>query len=237
MKGVKHRLLEAGNIDRMVRADMFRLLERYYADVSFEQFCADLVEKDHVFSFWYGNRLIGFSTVMCKPQAEPVKAVYIFSGDTVIDEDFWGGKFLQAAFSRYLFKTKRANLFRPVFWMLISKGYKTYLMMRRNFPMSFPSPYRQIPRHMKSVRDEYYAGKFGSAYRAQTGLIVFDRSQGAVRGDLAVPPGKALEDADVAHFVRCNPDYERGDELACVAEIRLRDCLALVPKYLLGKKK
>lgn len=237
MKGVKHRLLKAGDIDRTLRTEMFRLLDRYYTDVSFDKFCSDLEEKDHVFSFWFGKQLIGFSTVLRKRTEAPLKAVLIFSGDTVIDEDFWGGKFLQAAFSRYLLKTKRENPFRPVYWMLISKGYKTYLMMRRNFPVSFPNPDDEIPEHIKGVMDDYYALKFGQAYIRKPGLIQSDGVGGAVKGNLAVPSKEALKDPDISHFVASNPNYKRGDELACAALIRIRDLVALVPKYLLGKKR
>jgi len=230
MKAVRHLFLNAGNIDHNVREAMFALLHRYYDDVTPDRFATDLAEKDHVFSFWSGGDLVGFSTVMCR-RDHVSGADLIFSGDTVIREDFWGRKFLQSAFSQYLIMRKLLTPHRRLFWMLISKGYKTYLMMRRNFPRSFPNPHGEPPPRIKEVMDQYYSRRFGRAYQPAAGLISFETSMGTVRGDLALPPPGALEDPDIAHFVRCNPDYLRGVELACTAEIRLRDLAALVTKY------
>lgn len=230
MKAVRHVFLNAGKIDRHTSDAMYALLHRYYDHVMPGRFAADLAEKDHVFSFWSGGELVGFSTVMCR-RDDSCDADFIFSGDTVIREDFWGRKFLQSAFSRYLIMRKLLTPHRPLYWMLISKGYKTYLMMRRNFPQSFPNPHGQAPKRIKEVKDRYYSRKFGRAYDSDTGLIVFKACLGTVKGDVAVPSPEALRDPDIAHFVNCNPDFCRGVELACAAEIRLRDLAALVTKY------
>jgi hypothetical protein len=212
-------------------ADMFSLFERYYVDVSHAQFRSDLMEKTHVFMFWAGDELIGFSTIFRKRIPIVGDGIFLFSGDTVIREDFWGSKILQTTFLKYVTLTKLSNPLEPVYWMLISKGFKTYMMMRKNFGYSFPREGRAMPELLRSIRNRFYAWKYGEAYDARSGLITFERSHGAVRGQMAEPKPYQLKDTDVRYFLERNPAYKEGVELACVAKIRVADLIALIFGY------
>jgi hypothetical protein len=117
--------------------------------------------------------------------------------------------------------------------MLISKGFKTYLMMRRNFRWSFPSPSKRTPSGAQSVLDGFYLWKYGEAYDSGSGLITFETAKGAVKGATADPTASQREDPEVAHFLKLNPDYRKGVELACMAEIRVSDFIGHFPKYFL----
>ena len=228
-------LVPVGALSESNREEMYLLLERYYAGTSYEKFIADLSEKEHAFMFREGPRLVGFSTIVRQRIPELAKAIFVFSGDTVIDEEYWGGRFLQIAFGYYMFGTKLFNPLAPVYWMLISKGYKTYLMMRRNFYRSHPNYAEEMPRSIKHVMDGFYTKKFGPAYDPETGLIRPGDGCDAAKGDIADPPEKLKGDPEVMHYLNLNPDYKQGVELACLAEIRFADYGPIVRKYLLGK--
>lgn len=74
-----------------ILAEMYHLFERYYVDVSFEQFKIDIQEKTHVlFIRNKQNVLVGFSTIFRKKVPDVGKGVFMFSGDTVIREDYLG---------------------------------------------------------------------------------------------------------------------------------------------------
>lgn len=228
-------LVPVGAISEATKAEMYRLLERHYEGTSYEKFIADLSEKEHVFMFREGPRLVGFSTIVRQRIPELANAIFVFSGDTVIDEEYWGGRFLQIAFGYYMFGTKLFNPRVPVYWMLISKGVKTYLMMRRNFQLSHPNYSGETPRSIKHVMDGFYTLKFGQVYDPETGLIRFAGSGDAARGESADPPEKLKSDPDVMYYLNLNPDYKQGVELACLAEIRFADYGPIVRKYILGK--
>jgi hypothetical protein len=216
---------------------MYSLFEQYYVDVSFECFCSDLAEKTHLFIFRSNGRLAGFSTIFRKRFPAIGKHTYLFSGDTVLHEDFWGTKALQKSFFWYILCSKLRSPFQSVYWMLMSKGYKTYMMMRRNFSESYPRFDAPIPAALKSAMDAFYRLKFGEAYDPTQNLIRFRTSHGAVKGFLAAPAPGGQRNAEVAYFLRANPDYRNGTELACIAEIRFQDFLGHIAKYFLRIKK
>jgi hypothetical protein len=216
---------------------MYDLFEQYYVDVSFERFCSDLSEKTHLFCFHSNGHLVGFSSIFRKRLPSLGRATYLFSGDTVLHRDFWGAKALQKSFFWYILGSKLRSPFEPVYWMLMSKGYKTYLMMRRNFPNSFPRFDAPIPEKLKRAMDSFYRLKYGDAYDPDKNLIRFRTSHGAVKGLLAAPQPSATGNPEIAYFLQANSDYRTGAELACIAEIRFRDFLGHIAKYFLKTRK
>jgi DHA1 family tetracycline resistance protein-like MFS transporter len=214
------------------KRQMYALFARYYEDVNVAEFERDLAEKDHVLLFWDQDELAGFSTLLLKKPSG--RGLALFSGDTVLAEKHWGSKILQKSFTQFVVRTKLRYPFRKLYWMLISKGYKTYLLMRRNFPHSFPSVRGIIPEEMKHFKDAFYAEKFGAAFHVDSSCIHFSDPHGKVRGEIAVPDADALQNPEVQLFVSANPGYQRGDELACIAEIRGSDLLFILRKYVSG---
>lgn len=217
---------------------MFSIFEKYYSGVSFAQFCNDLSEKSHIFLFKNGdNEIIGFSTILQRQvQAGNKSATLLYSGDTVIEKHYWGKKFLQKSFFWYILKAKFKSLFQPVYWMLISKGFKTYLLMRKNFPASYPNSLGATPDDLQKIMNEFYGEKFGANYRPEKDLIEFSGESVHVKDNLACPQDKALQDEDVKFFLKKNPKYLVGQELTCIAEIRLRDFFAHILKFFVPKK-
>ncbi len=173
MKRVEKRTVSTRRLTEQEKRELYGLFEQYYVDVSFECFCTDLSEKTHLFIFRSNGRLVGFSTIFRKRFRSFGKATYLFSGDTVVHRDFWGSKALQKVFFWYILSSKIRSPFKPVYWMLISKGYKTYLMMRRNFANSFPRFDSPIPAKLKCAMDTFYRFKFGEAYDPEKNLIWF----------------------------------------------------------------
>jgi hypothetical protein len=226
-------ILAVADIEDSLKHELYRLFEKYYVDVSWEMFGRDLAEKTHVLLLWDRRRVAGFSTILKKRMPELGRGVFLFSGDTVMHRDYWGSKRLQMAFFRYIVASKLQAPFEPLYWMLISKGYKTYLLMRRNFPLSFPNGEAPTPEAFRKVADGFYRQRYGDAYSPASGLIRFETSHGAVRGTIAVPRAEDLEDPSIRFFADRNPDYARGVELACVAEIRFQDFARHLNKYFL----
>jgi hypothetical protein len=231
MAKVTSQVVSVSALEGSVRQEMIQLMEAHYDGVSHATFFQDLADKDHVFLFHSQGRLIGFSTILCRACPGIPRATILFSGDTVIDQAFWGRSFLQITFGRYVLEQKLKRPWQPLYWMLISKGYKTYLMMRRNYPWSFPQPGKEMPPRERQAMVRFYGDRFGTEFDPTTGLIRHSSGNYAVKEEWAEPPQELLSDPDLAHFVARNPDCREGVELACIAEIRLRDYLAIFWKY------
>lgn len=232
---VQSRILRVETLSDELKARMFKLFSEYYQDVTYEQFLADLAEKTHIFLFTDEQSLAGFSTIFRKKLPQVGSGLFLFSGDTVLRRDYWGSKLLQTAFFRFILESKLISPLQPVYWMLISKGFKTYLMMRRNFAVSFPALGAQTPEKIQNTMDRFYSWKFGQDYLPSEGVIRFKSAKGSVKGDLADPADHAIHDPEVRHFLSLNPGYRDGTELACIAEIRFSDFIGHIPKYFLPK--
>lgn len=221
-----------GPLDRDV---MFALMERYYEDVTRAQFDADLAGKQHVIRmFDAAGGLCGFSTIQLLPFVHEGREVLaVFSGDTVIDRACWGQKQLQRAFSAFLLRLRLTRR-GPLYWFLISKGFKTYLLMRHNL-RCYPNHAEPTPPAAQALLDHVARLKYPDHYDAQRGVISFPLPAGAVRSDYAQVSAADLEDPDIRFFVARNPGYARGDELCCLAEISLLPvCWALLRYALLA---
>ena len=235
MPKVQHRRKNVSDLSTKNHQEMFELFEQYYNDVSFEMFLSDLREKDHVFILRNEeNELIGFSTIFRRLMGKS-KHQYtaLFSGDTVIRKDYWGNKALQKAFFFYILESKILSGTRPLYWFLQSKGFKTYMMMRKNFSHSFPKVGQDTPKPLQNALNEFYQKKYSENFKEESGLIQFPSSKGAAKLEHCKPEEKHLTNNDIQFFIKKNPEYFKGDELACIAEIRYRDFLFHIPKYFL----
>ena len=237
MEKLRAQRLHTTQISDAQKHQMYELFEGYYKDVSYEGFCSDLAEKNCVLCFFaeqgLTSRLIGFSTQMQRTHTLPTghRVKYLFSGDTVMHHEYWGSKILQTSFFWFIVAEKFKSPFAPVYWMLMSKGYKTYLMMRRNFKNSYPSPFSEKNSKVKLAMDTFYTEKFGEFYCAKSGVIEFDVSHGAVKDAIAEPPLHVRKNPEIGFFLARNPEYSKGTELACIAEIRFSDFPLHIVKY------
>ncbi len=232
MAQVVSRTMATQAIGEADAAELFALFERYYVDVTFERFLADLREKTHALVFFapergrprrWPGRVVGFSTAVLGALPAAPGATFLFSGDTVVDAAWQGAGLLQRAFFQLMLRTRLRHPLGPVYWMLISKGFKTYLLMTHHFPRGFPRHDAATPPALARVMSAYYAARYPGSYDSATGVIDFGESHGAVRGRLAEPSPQALADPGVGFFLARNPGWRDGHELACIAEIRWRD--------------
>ena len=61
--------------------------------------------------------------------------------------------------------------------------------------------------------------KFGEYYNPETGLVKFPSSRGHLRQQWAEIKDSFREKPDIKYFLERNPEYYKGHELVCFAEI------------------
>lgn len=191
------------------------IFARFYDGADRQRFEADLDSKDHVFLLLAEGRLVGFSTV-CVERVGNV--VSIFSGDTVLEPEHHGAGALQWAFFQYIVRTKLLNPHRLVTWFLISKGYKTYLLLVRNFPTCWPRRDVQTPAWAHELLVTLAQRRFGEALDPATLVLTFPPgAHERLKPDVA--PVHAQQDPDIRFFVQANPGHAEGDELCCLGVV------------------
>lgn len=214
-------------IDRLTETDiktMYGLMCEYYEKVSEDNFRRDLGEKKRVILLLDSQGQIqGFSTILqTNLKAGGEEFIALYSGDTVLRREFWGNGALATAFGRYLMEVKLRHPWTNVYWFLISKGYKTYLLMTNNFPIHFPRFEMETPRRYRDVMNTFYESRFGACYKAHEKLIYFENSKSSyLKTSVAEIAEELRKNPRIAYFEKRNPKWEQGVELACVAKVTL----------------
>jgi hypothetical protein len=190
--------------------------------MEWERFNADLLEKETVLLMRNpdGGLVEGFSTAMTIDtfvDDVPIRAV--FSGDTIINKEFWGEKTLGVLWLQHVFNIKKTSGDRRVFWFLVSMGYKTYRLMRLFFKNYWPRHSAITPEFETTLINHLGRLKFAANFNPLNGVISFDGSREKLRCGVADVDESRIADKDIAFFIKRNPGWNKGNELVCVAEI------------------
>jgi hypothetical protein len=217
------------------KARMFTLMREYYDAVTEETFQTDLARKDFVILLRDRASLQGFSTLVSLRVTVGGKTVYgVFSGDTVIEKQYWGQQALPVAFLRRMFREKLKRPFTTLYWLLISKGYKTYLMMANNFAEHFPRYEMNTPPDRRAIVEAFYLKLFPEHYDPATGLIRFPASACRLKSGVAeISNEMTASNPRIAFFEKANPEWRNGVELACLARMTLATPLRYAAKALI----
>lgn len=220
-------------LDPATIAAMWSVFRQYYADISESRFLADLHEKQWVILLLdEGDRSVqGFSTIqVLRRRFEGREYLAVYSGDTIIHAAYWGQTALQAGFYRFLMRLMLSNPFTPVYWFLISKGFKTYLLVSRGCPDYWPRHDQPTPPRILGMLDQLASEKFGDAWQPATGILHFATPAGRLREGVAPISAELLSHPDIRFFAERNPGHAQGDELCCLARIDLKLALFYVGK-------
>lgn len=214
-------VLDVADISAGERRSMYALYERYYEGSSWDIFAADLATKDRVLLLHDDEGAVqGFSTLTVYERTfKGVPVRVIFSGDTVVDERHWGQQALAFAWLRLAGSLKAEQPDVPLYWLLISKGHRTYRYLpalSRNF---HPSLGGGASADLQPLLDVLAQERFGDAYDAHSGLVRFPESRGHLRAAYAGVPEPHRRRPEVAFFLERNPGYVHGDELVCLCEL------------------
>ncbi|WP_264486413.1 hypothetical protein [Luteolibacter arcticus] len=197
---------------------MHALMTRHYEAVPRARFDADLAEKDEVVMLHDDvGALRGFTTLAWNPAGELPEGDILFSGDTIIDESCWGTQELVRAFCQRA-GAWRATSGRRLFWLLISKGHRTYLYLPLFARRFHPHP-EHVEQEWQDIAARVAETMFGDSWQEREGVVRFAESHGHLRGDLADDTRGKQDNPWVRFFLERNPRYDQGEELVCLTEM------------------
>ncbi|MBI3299065.1 MAG: hypothetical protein HYZ75_12925 [Elusimicrobia bacterium] len=220
MAGLRGEVRAVAGTDESLRRSLHELFIRHYDNVSWEVFSADFAEKDFVILLRRAadGAAAGFSTQkVLRGERGGDEARILFSGDTVIDKAAWGEQELVKAWCRLAGAVKSQEPNSPLHWLLICKGYRTYLYLPLFFDEYWPRREAPTPPEEQALIDDFGRWKFGPAYK--DGLLRFAAPKGNLTPELAAVPSGRREDPRVKFFLERNPGYAAGDELVCLTEV------------------
>jgi hypothetical protein len=212
--------------------DMYALFAGFYENTDAPTFQRDLSRKDGVILVRERRTraIRGFTTVKKVPLWDGRQdAVGVFSGDTILDPACWGDRTLKDGFTRYLLNLWLRSMGVPLYWLLISKGYKTYLLLAKNFRSYFPRHDRPNDPRLQRLAQDYAHKLFPGKFDPARGVLDFGTGAQRLREEVApITPDMRRQHAAIGYFEQCNPGWREGNELPCVAEISI----ALLAPYL-----
>ena len=203
--------------------EMYGLMTREFLGMRRERFMRDLSEKDAVMLLHDSERgsIVGFSTLMTFGVDIPERNVKIvFSGDTAVHESYRASSGFGHEIGKYFLRSIERFPEHEIYYVLISKGWRTYRIMPFTFVHFAPAPGMPVATADQAVLDAFGRAKYPHSYCAKSGTIPGgEDAQRLIPGSIdAEPP--ARPDAMVDFFLRKNPAYLSGTELVCVAPVR-----------------
>ena len=225
---MKARLIARNMLASHDEDDMLSLLKTQFSGVSRESFMSDLASKNWVVLLRETTGgLLGFSTLALYRTRFEAEAIWVvFSGDTVIDPAAWQRGCLAQVWWPSMLELQRRTGAEPLYWLLISSGYRTYRLLPALARRFHPNRRGPTPDRESRLMAHLAAERFGSQYDAARGVVHPDIPY-QLRGGLKGIPPDRLSDPDVAFFAERNPGQESGDELVCIARIAPDNLTAL----------
>jgi hypothetical protein len=202
--------------------EMHTLFNRYYRNADFKTFRSDLDKKNGaiIIREKKTRRIVGFSTILeMKMRINGKRLIGIFSGDTIVEDTYWGKNPLNFEMVKYMTKQLILHPFTPIYWFLISKGYKTYLLLANNFVNYYPH-FKRENKQLADIATAYSSYLFGDYFDPKKKILDFGKEYQSLKGGVAeITADMCQRFPKIAFFNERNPTWDRGTELPCVGAI------------------
>ncbi len=230
---IKGKFIETKELPATMAREMYHIPDRYFGNVSWKTFKEELYAKDYVILIESveEERIVGFSTQMLFTAflgEEEVSVIY--SGDTIIDQKYWGTRELPLQFWNLSRAVAKTNGGKRIFWMLISKGIRTYRFLPVFFRCFYPTYREPVPDKYQAFMDFIGAYVFPDRYDKNTGLVKSSGKHQYLKAQFH-PPVEKTNNPHNAYFYKRNPNYKQGDELLCITEMKIENIQPPLQKY------
>jgi len=141
----------------------------------------------------------------------------IYTSHVLLRPEARGRNVLQKIGFRCFLAERLRHPFRRIYWFFDTFGWKSYLLLPRNFRHWWPRHDRPTPQREQTLIDRLATRIYGADWRPAQGIVM--RS-----GHKRLRPGTApLEGVrpspDVDFFIRANPGHAEGDMLVCLCPL------------------
>lgn len=219
-------LKSVSDVNSKTKNQMFHLLDAHFHNVQRENFEKDLATKDFVFLLQDPNEetLLGFSTQQLLKTAKGERVV--FSGDTIVDPSAWRSVEFPRAWGLWMLNLLNQEPLLPLYWLLISKGHRTYRFLPTFFLDYSPSIHRGYTSHEKEIISDVGKTLFGENLVQNDQGYFFVRATNHsqfLREHLIDSNSDRLNHREITFFERINPDYFKGTELVCLLKFSVEN--------------
>jgi len=216
---ITHTSKKVGDCSKEECEECFALLTKLFAGITKKDFLRDLSQKERIILLHDKeiSKIVGFSTLTTwKMKVGSEEVSLIFSGDTAVDPRARSATGLGLGLLGYFEDVMKRSQNR-VYYGLISKGWRTYRILDRFFQNYYPhysrsSQYKEVARIFgRTFFDDRFDERTGvlSSSSGDSPRVICDQ-------DVQLP---STNDRASQFFLEMNPNYRKGDELVCIAEV------------------
>lgn len=211
---------------------MYEIMEKHYDDTDYKVFLSDLLKKDYCLLLRDEKNMIqGFTTQKSLKFKVGGRQVFgVFSGDTIINKEHWGSIELFQAFANFYIEFGQEH--PEFFWFLISKGYKTYMMLPMFFKEYYPCCRRETPEYYQEIMDGFGEEMYKDTYNRNSGVIEYREKKDKLKTGVADIDEKHLRRPEIKFFVDKNPLFWQGNDLVCLVNFKTDNLLEKTRKIL-----
>lgn len=235
MKKIIGKRIHINELNEPLCESFFSIYQTYFKDVTYPTFKEHIGHKDAIIILSDKNNgdICGFSTLKLMVKEIEGKKVYgLFSGDTIIDKDYWGEQELVREFSRYAGEiAKDLGDDEKLYWLLISKGFRTYRYLPVFTNNFYPTYKAEWPEWDRKVMTAFYSELYPDEFDPKTCLLTFKENIGSLKEGVGDIDEVRIANPDIAFFAKANPDHMSGVELTCLAELSEENLRSVAKKY------
>ncbi|MEM7179301.1 MAG: hypothetical protein AAF518_00195 [Spirochaetota bacterium] len=237
MKKIKHcQTFRTDEMSIQLQKELFQILQDYYTNTEYQEFCKDLQNKDAVLVLFDQEETpVGFTTWFVRDfQFAKQKGKFIYSGDTVIRKHASGSLALPIAWGKVMLDIADSlGTGEKLYWLLTTKGFRTYRYLSVFFKKFYPAV-DSVSENLPETCEYLARSLFGSMYQKETGILLRSGKKQAIRfvaEDTAYI--SRSPDKHIRFFQKKNPRFFDGEELVCLAEFSQENLHPFILKALL----
>ncbi|APR79776.1 Hypothetical protein A7982_05123 [Minicystis rosea] len=175
----------------------------------------------YVWLCYDGRRLIGSTAVKrLSARLHGREVTVIYTSVVAVDHAYRRlGLIARMGMKSFFIERMRAPL-RPIYWLALAGSPAGYLQMTRNFETFWPRAGVEMPDGARTVLEQSLSAlgitdinRVEGSYVLTDDFGVLDKDQDPEHWDRSA--------ADVDFFLRVNPEYRRGFDLACLCPLEL----------------
>lgn len=220
MAKLRSKITAIGDLSHPEKLEMLELLRTVFDHVNSSSFFCDLNSKDEVCLIQNDScEIVGFSTLKyLSLKFDKVSYPLIFSGDTIIHPHYWGTLELPIVWGEHLL-SKFHSSSPPPYWLLISKGIRTYKFLPAFFRNYYPCSKSPTPLLEQEIMHQAGSLLFPNQYDSSSGLVQPNNSSYYLKKEYAQVQAGVPARPHIDFFYSLNPRFYQGAELLCIAQM------------------
>lgn len=219
MSSLRNQLIRKNELSEQDITAMYQLMDSFYENITPKEFLRTLAQKDYIFLVKDQFESIqAFTTLqLLHIPGRKQKVHGILAGDIITHKNYVEDRnIFTDAWMEYQLRQKKQ---KDLYIFLTCKDYWTFKIFQESFAHCYPNKKEEMPLQIKGLINSFGEYYYSQEYESATGIIKHSCFPRKIKESRMKKMEKALSEEERAFFVRRNPEYKKGYDLICIAEL------------------